>query len=148
MRSRVDFVEEAVRVLLGFVTIVMATVALAVACGPAPEPQSMTVVMSDEFRFEPAVIRVEVGKPARVTVKNAGRLEHDFAVVGMPARDIRNATGDSHAHGVAAGTVIAHAKAQSEATTTFTATAKGSYEFFCSVAGHQEAGMQGTLEVE
>jgi plastocyanin len=39
-------------------------------------------------------------------------------------------------------------KSKASATTEFTPTAAGTYEFYCSVPGHHEAGMQGTLVVQ
>jgi uncharacterized cupredoxin-like copper-binding protein len=63
-----------------------------------------------------------------VTITNKGQLQHDFVIDALNIKtDLLNA-GDS-------------------VTVTINAAA-GSYEYYCSVPGHKEAGMVGTLTVE
>jgi uncharacterized cupredoxin-like copper-binding protein len=105
--------------------------ALAIACGGGskPQPVSITVVAKD-ILFEPNEWRVKTGAEVTVTLKNEGALEHSW-VVKLP-------TGDK----------MVHAKAGESAILRFTAPAAGTYEVFCDVAGHNEAGMVGKLIVE
>ena len=52
-------------------------IALAVACAAPPE-REVSVAMT-EYAFLPTTIEVTAAQRVRLTVRNAGRLEHDFA---------------------------------------------------------------------
>ena len=79
-----------------------------------------------EFAFDPATLSVTADEEAAVELVNGGTIEHDFTI------------------DEASITVLA--PATETATGTFTLSA-GSYTFYCSVPGHREAGMEGTLTV-
>jgi uncharacterized cupredoxin-like copper-binding protein len=66
----------------------------------------------------------------------------------MPARGIQNDLGGAHHHDVAPGTIAGHAAPHGDASTSFTPTQASAYPFHCSVPGHRETGMTGTLTVE
>jgi uncharacterized cupredoxin-like copper-binding protein len=102
-------------------------------------------VRASEFRFEDSTIRVPAGKPVRLTLANSGAIEHDLVVERLPAKDVRAGGAAGHGHG---DQVAAHAAAGKQAWVQFTPTKTGSYEIVCTVAGHKEAGMRGTLVVE
>jgi uncharacterized cupredoxin-like copper-binding protein len=51
---------------------------LAIACSGAPPERELTVGMT-EYTFLPSTIEVTAAERVRITVKNTGRLEHDFA---------------------------------------------------------------------
>jgi plastocyanin len=71
--------------------------------------------------------------PGKVTIdfKNPAALEHDVAIEAEGGEEL------------AASEVIAQGE-----TSVSTELAAGTYTFFCSVPGHREAGMEGTLTVE
>lgn len=96
-----------------------------------PDAETYTV-RATEYSFEPTELAVPAGKPLAVTLVNAGRLEHDWVLTDGSGREVPGA----HLH-AAAGT---------EATAVFELDA-GTYEFRCTVPGHAEAGMTGTLTV-
>jgi uncharacterized cupredoxin-like copper-binding protein len=113
---------------------------LAVACAgpsaaaPAPatsKPQTVTIKATDALKFEPALITVKSGTVVRLTLENTGVLEHDWMVDGLDGK-----------------TVQVHAKPKSTAAVEFTPTSPGTYEFYCSIPGHREAGMKGVLTVQ
>jgi manganese oxidase len=86
----------------------------------APVPVSMT-----EFKFSPASITVPEG--GRLAVSNDGSMVHNLEIEGGPAtRDL------------SAG--------QSE-TLDLSGLAAGTYAFTCTIAGHTESGMTGTLTI-
>jgi nitrite reductase (NO-forming) len=62
-----------------------------------------------------------------VTLQNGGLIDHDFLIDG------------------AAGKVLA--KPNASETFSFRVSRAGTYQFFCSVYGHLQAGMEGTLVV-
>jgi len=91
--------------------------------------RTVAVAMSD-MQFEPATVRVEAGAPVNVTAANKGVVEHNWVV------SVENET------------IQLDARPGQRATRTFTPTAPGTYRIICSVPGHEQAGMTGTLVVE
>jgi uncharacterized cupredoxin-like copper-binding protein len=75
--------------------------------------------------FEPSVIEVPAG-PVALEFRNADAFPHDFTIDEL---DIQIAI-DASANAVGTFTVES-----------------GTYEFYCSIPGHRESGMVGTLEV-
>lgn len=90
--------------------------------------QEVTVV-GTEMAFTPSTIEVQAGRPVKLTLRNNGAVEHNWqAKIGNE-------------------TVLVTARPQQSANKTFTPTTPGTYEFICSVPGHDMAGMKGTLIV-
>lgn len=110
------------------------------------DAQQLTVSFGDALQFDPPTLTVQAGRPVVLTVRNTGTTDHDFSIRQMPARDVKNKVEGGHGHG-GAGMVVGHPKAKGAVTIRFTPTAPGTYEFFCSVAGHRDAGMTGSLTV-
>lgn len=161
--------------LLGLVLVVLSgSLVLAAACGGGDEAagngqgtavaqseggeQAVTVVASDRLRFEPARVVVKAGQPVHLTFDNSqAKTLHDFTVDAMPAEAVRS-EGDGHemhdGQGMGMGDATAGsalhvaAEAGHRGTMTFTPAEPGEYEFYCSVPGHREAGMQGTIVVQ
>jgi uncharacterized cupredoxin-like copper-binding protein len=85
-------------------------------------------VSAKEFAFTPSTLTMKAGQPTDIVLKNEGSIEHDFSVsaagfeLPVPASGI----GDL---------VLTIAK-------------PGTYQFHCSVPGHEGAGMKGTITVE
>jgi plastocyanin len=104
------------------------------ACGgappavtPSPTPSTTSLsVEGTEFEFVPAELSAPAGDVV-VTLVNTGVIEHDFTIDELGAH--------------------IHANAGETSTGTFTAS-PGTYEVYCSVAGHRESGMVGTLTVD
>ena len=124
------------------------------ACSTGPTPLEVTMLAS-EFRFDPATVEVQAGQQVTVMMQNMGTVEHDFVIQEMP---MEQAAGDSESEGaVMPGhtmdemamepAVHMGAMAGMSGSVTFVPTKPGTYEFFCAVAGHKEAGMVGTLTV-
>ncbi len=96
------------------------------AAPPAPGAATITVESAD-FSFRPVEVRIAAGRSVNVTLANRGMILHDltipalrFQLVAQPGQR-------------AAGSVAAQAR--------------GTYELYCSVPGHREAGMVGRLVV-
>lgn len=77
-----------------------------------------------EFGFTPDTIDLPAGSEATVTLTNKGTVEHDITVDALGVK-IFAKPGQT-----VSGTVTAKA---------------GTYEFYCSVPGHKQAGMVGTI---
>ncbi len=95
------------------------------AVRPTPAVQRVEVIMR-EFKFEPARVEVPVGRVVLV-VRNEGLIPHDLAIPGL-------------------GKKTEYIAPKREATLELDVQ-PGSYPFECTVSGHKEAGMRGTLVV-
>lgn len=138
-----------------FALTALVIVALTLAgCGGGGAAQSgsneFTILGNDNFRFEPAIVTVKAGQQIKLTFKNAGTVEHSFAIL-KPGTDLNHMMEEAHneearhdelmleIHELAAG---------ASASETFTVpTQPGDYTFACLVPGHAQAGMVGTLKV-
>ena len=83
------------------------------------------------MKFDPATLTAKAGQPIQVTLNNGGQIAHDFDIADGPVQPVK----------------ITAQPGQS-ASATFTIDKPGTYTFFCSQPGHQEAGMKGTLTVQ
>lgn len=110
------------------------------------DAQRLEITVGDALLFEPVSLSVQAGRPVLLTIKSVGATDHDFTVVGMPARGVKNEIKGGHGHG-APGAIVGHPNTKGEVTIRFTPTQSGVYEFYCSVTGHKEAGMLGTITV-
>jgi nitrite reductase (NO-forming) len=96
------------------------------AAPPAGLATNVTITAS-EFKFSPAKLQVEVGQKVALTFQNTGAVEHDVTIpsagVSLPARAGQTASGE------------------------VTFDKPGVFDFICSIPGHKDAGMTGTLTV-
>ena len=119
---------------------------------PAAGARLLTVDLS-ELKFEPANLTVSAGTPVQITLRNTGTTEHDFVIMGMPAKDVKSNTGGDNTHGsmdmgsMNASEIAGHTKAKEQVNIRFTPTQPGTYDFYCSIPGHREAGMTGKIIV-
>jgi len=86
------------------------------------------VVVGSEFNFSQDVITVEEDQRYRIVFENEGVIFHDFIIDGV---------WDAHAN----------APSGSSGEFTIEIDEPGEYTFYCSVEGHEQAGMSGTLVV-
>jgi uncharacterized cupredoxin-like copper-binding protein len=94
---------------------------------PEPVAAAGVTVESLDLRFEPKEFDVPAGVDFTITVKNVGVLPHDFSM-------------DSPK--LTTGTIQSGGEAQ------LTVNLKpGDYAFYCSIPGHRQAGMRGTIHV-
>ena len=118
-----------IRPLAAVALIVVAGLTVA-ACGggSTPTPAKGTTIEATEFAFAPDSLTAKAGESLKVTLANKGTIEHDFTIDSLSVKAL-----------AAVGT---------SADVTLKDLAAGTYPFYCSVAGHREAGMEGTLVVE
>ena len=136
------------------------TLSEAVATGPVEKEISITINAGDDMMYDLSEIKVKEGQTVKLTLNHTGKLPveamghnwtlltqgtivSDFAAKAMTAKD-------SDYIPAGATEVIAHTKliggGQSD-TITFSAPAKGIYEFICTFPGHVGM-MKGTFYVE
>ena len=126
---------------------------LLVGCGAkaTQAAASEITVEATDFAYSPASITVPVGQPVTLTMDNKGAAEHDFVVEKINVTDVKASnTGPAMHHQM--GEMPDYdlhffAPAGDKAVLNFTALEPGTYEIFCSIEGHKEAGMVGKLIV-
>lgn len=124
------------------------------ACGGATEPTPVELFLTaQDIAYDVNHLEVMAGQPVKLTLHNAGMLEHDFSIMTMP-----------HLGEIISGEMPMEADHMLEHvgtdmdlhlaapiggsnTVTFTPAVPGEYLFYCTVSGHREAGMVGTLVV-
>ncbi len=109
---------------------------------------TLGVVETSRLGFSQDRIEVPVSHKVTLTLENNGGLEHDLKVAGIPA-DVEKAEsaheGAAGGHGEAE--VAVHTLPGAKASVVFTPTHPGTYEVYCTLPGHKEAGMVGKLIV-
>ena len=143
------------RYVVGLLLVVGLLAACSAPAGiPSPFPvHEITLQTDNSLRFSPAEMTVVVGQPVRLTLQNGGALEHDFNVDNLGLADEPTVSGAHHHHLAAptpeTGNFNVHVAATAEevGVLEFVPTEVGEYEFYCSTAGHKEAGMVGKLIV-
>jgi len=108
-----------------WIALIFTLASLLAACGPTG-PAEVQLTLS-EFGISPDDITVPAGEVI-FQIQNDGALEHDFVIEGV--------TGES-------GLILPGASGTFQVTLS-----PGTYTIICSVAGHKEAGMVGTLVVQ
>ena len=102
----------------------------AVRLSPAELAMARPVaVRAVDLRFDPATITATPGDILRIQLTNGDALLHDWNVPGVPGAHV-DADGFKTAEAV------------------FRAPARGTYQIVCTVPGHKDAGMVGTLIVQ
>lgn len=136
----------------------LAALALA-GCGGDGTPEATTdlsVTGTDDLAFEPDEFAVPAGEEVTVTFTSEPAVEHDLVIegVGMAATVGEEGHGDRDEHAMDDAHAmedddlhVAHADAGETVTATLTVDEPGTYQLYCSVPGHREAGMEATLTV-
>jgi len=109
---------------------------------------ALNVTAQDTLKFDPAALTAKAGTATNVTVKNSGAQQHNWVLVKTEDADRvdqeaaakgGDATGIS---GVVAGGKLLAGGASETVSVNVPA---GSYTYLCTVPGHYQAGMKGTL---
>ena len=126
--------------LIGFIALLPVLAACSSATTTKPSAgaasgsattQQLTVQAMDTMKFDPPTLTAKAGQPIQVTLDNTGQLLHDFSItegVSQPVKTI--------------------ALPGQKAVATFTIDKPGTYTYFCSQPGHEQAGMKGTLTIQ
>jgi uncharacterized cupredoxin-like copper-binding protein len=113
----------------------------------------LAVTGTGDLAFDPDEFEVPAGEEVTLELTAEG-VEHDFVIAD--AAEVAEAGDEGHGdheeeedaeHGDEGDLHVAHADAGETSTATFTVTEAGSYEVYCGVPGHREAGMTASLTV-
>lgn len=83
-------------------------------------------LVATEYEFSPSSLTAAAGS-VTVHLENQGAIEHDFTIEGMDEISVHADPGQSASYDYELDA--------------------GTYTFYCSIPGHRETGMEGTLEV-
>ena len=146
-------------VLVGISAISLA--AFAAACGGGSDtnvkstatsvkPDRTITLQAKNVKFVPDKLTIPMGSVIELKLENLDATEHDVQVDGLDA-DVMSGGSMNAEHGGGNGgamMVAVHTKANEMGSIVFMANKKGTYNFYCTITGHKEAGMVGTLTVE
>lgn len=126
-----------------------------VACGGGTQGGSgeFEVTVDDDFTYSPNVLSVSAGQEVTITFINSGSVEHTFNIAkkGAELEHVLEEDDAEHREEEMHEIVFAemHEVAPGSSTSlTFTAPLEeGDYAIFCSIPGHYDAGLSGTLRV-
>ncbi len=128
----------------------LATAFLLAACAGSAGPQEI-LVSAKAMQYQPATFEVTAGQPVRLTFRNDDAVEHDLSVMEFPMSHMAATQEPMAGHDMGKMTVDPElhmaAAVGGSGVLEFTPSKPGTYEFFCTVAGHKAAGMVGTLTV-
>lgn len=125
------------------------------AAVPADTVTELTIVGKD-ISFDPTELTAPAGVPVRLTFINQGSIEHDWGAPDFKVSDIKSITepatmtarmADRLAEATVQGYPYAGAGAGETMVIEFTPDTPGTFDMFCVVPGHKEAGMKGTFIV-
>lgn len=115
--------------------------------GSAEEPDVVIDLTLELVRFVPDAIDIKAGQLVQINMRNMDGLEHDFQVQGLSVELMGDEMMRGDHAGAGADMLAMHAVANGEASVMFRADQRGTYEFFCTIEGHRDAGMTGTITV-
>ena len=118
----------------------------------AAPKEALTLIEMTSFAYAPSVIEVGAGEVLEIAIQNGELALHDFTIDKIDADVHISYLGGTGQH--------EHQEPERDADVHFALTEPasgvvhmkvdepGEYEFYCSVPGHREAGMEGTLIVQ
>jgi uncharacterized cupredoxin-like copper-binding protein len=138
--------------MLKKIILIPIAVMLLSACASQPsQPATELTVEMTDFAYNPSSVTIPAGQPVTLTVNNTGKIEHDFVVekIDVATEVIQdNGSNAHHAHGAEQNFDLHISARPGEASIVqLTVSEPGTYKIFCSVEGHEEAGMIGELTV-
>ncbi|MBI2200466.1 MAG: cupredoxin domain-containing protein [Armatimonadetes bacterium] len=98
-----------------------------------------------EFKFRPAVIRVQAGRLVTLRLVNRGQIAHQFETVAL--RGVPITVANDQLDVEAPGLDVVRLQPGTSATVQFLPRQRGRFPIVCTIEGHREAGMEGILEV-
>jgi len=106
-------------------------------------------LQASDVKFLPEMLSIKAGDTVKLTLENEDAAEHDFQIDDIDAEILDGGVEAGELGGGHDTAALAiHTKANETASVTFVANEPGTYEYYCTISGHKESGMVGTLTVE
>lgn len=117
-------------ILVSLILMAVLGMSVLMASGPAatPQPPLTVTLKAGDIMFDNTAITAKLGQPITLTLENTGALAHSFVIDALSIK-------------------IENVQPGQTSSVTFTPAAAGTYDFYCDIAGHKEAGMKGKLTV-
>lgn len=103
------------------------------------------LIKAKEYSFMSNEVQVKAGETVTLFIENIGDEEHDLEIIGLEVDDVKQ--NSAHDHGQGSNKIHLHASPGDKQSITFMPVEQGVYRFICTLPGHEELGMSGTLEV-
>jgi uncharacterized cupredoxin-like copper-binding protein len=126
--------------------VMVASSGLLAGCSSGPKTVEIEV---NEMAFSKKEIALKAGVPVRLVLINKDKEVHDLSVDTIPV-DVtaQTADPDGHTHSEEKEPDLhVSVKPGAKGWVEFTPTQGGTYTFYCTVSGHRDHGMEGTLVV-
>lgn len=101
------------------------------ASGGSSGGSAALTLEATDIKWDKNTLNATAGQDVTITVNNKGQLQHDL-VVGLPSGEVTTNAVDAGKTGKVS----------------FKAPAAGSYDYWCTIPGHKEAGMVGKLVIK
>jgi uncharacterized cupredoxin-like copper-binding protein len=98
--------------------------------------------------FVPNEVTIPAGETVSITLRNLDEVEHDLVVDGLEVELVGDERMGGEHEGALEGMLTLHTLPGETASAMFRTEQTGTFEFSCTIPGHKEAGMVGTLTVE
>lgn len=140
--------------LVMILAVMVGVLAACTSAEPTADPAVEIMLTATDIAYDVNRIEVPAGQLVRVRLRNDGALDHDFSIFEIPhagevrAEEAEDGMAGHDMSGMEMEPEIHVAPPHGTSLSVeFTPTTPGEYEFLCTVAGHKEAGMVGTLVV-
>ena len=121
--------------------------AAAAALFAGPAAQTASIDMTD-LKYSSTSVAAKTGAVLEVLLANKGSIAHDFTLARVPGDKAFRVAGKDQTVGAGKNEVHAHLNSGESGAVRLKVSEAGTYEFWCTIAGHKEAGMKGTLTVQ
>jgi uncharacterized cupredoxin-like copper-binding protein len=121
----------------------------AISASAVVSAREVTIEMTDHMRFTPDQLQVKQGETIRFTVKNSGKMRHEWVIGNEKelvehAAEMKKMKAGSHKHDMANAISLG---AGEQGTLTWTFDKAEPLAMACFEPGHYEAGMKGVIQV-
>jgi uncharacterized cupredoxin-like copper-binding protein len=99
---------------------------------------------ADEFNYLPNSLTIKKGEKVTIILSNVGEVEHDIEIMTEKVQIYSSSNEHDHQDG---NIVHIHVAPKSKGKVVFTALEEGTFVFKCTIPGHDEAGMKGTIKI-
>lgn len=109
--------------------------------------RKVKVIASDDFRFDPASLRVSPGEVVTFVVRNKGDIDHEFVLGDEAYQDMHEEDMAEGGHGTSDTDNAVTVGPGETAELTWRFDEEGEVLYGCHEPGHYEGGMVGTIDV-